>query len=86
MNSEVYMKKPYNKVTKRLTKKDVLTVPNLLSLIRILMIPVIIWLYLTDRMIAAVCVLAASMATDLSDCAPIQYDIRFGQVFGPPGG
>ncbi len=61
------MKKPYNKVTKRLTKKDVLTVPNLLSLIRILMIPVIIWLYLTDRMIAAVCVLAASMATDLVD-------------------
>ena len=30
-----------NKVTKRLTKKDILTVPNALSLLRLLLIPVI---------------------------------------------
>ena len=30
-----------NKVTKRLTKKDILTVPNALSLVRLLLIPVI---------------------------------------------
>lgn len=32
-------------------KKDILTIPNLLSLLRLLMIPVIVWLYVKKKII-----------------------------------
>lgn len=51
----------------RLTKKDVLTIPNLLSLIRILLIPLIVVLYMDGQVIASVIVVVLSGLTDIAD-------------------
>lgn len=53
----------------RLFKKEqVLTVPNLLSLLRLLMIPLILWLYIAKaEYILAVVVIVLSGATDILD-------------------
>lgn len=53
----------------RLFKKEqVLTVPNLLSLVRLLLIPLILWLYIGKRAyVAAVGVIVLSGATDVLD-------------------
>lgn len=56
-----------NTIKKRLTKKDILTVPNLLTCIRILLIPVIIVLYAYKYDVAAVAVILLSAATDIAD-------------------
>lgn len=57
-----------NKVTKRLTKKDILTVPNALSLVRLLLIPVILWMYCAKNWyIPAAGVVLFSTATDIVD-------------------
>ncbi len=52
----------------KLTKKDFLTIPNFLSLIRLLMIPLIIWLYVgkKDYNLTAV-VIVLSGLTDIVD-------------------
>ena len=50
------------------TKKNVLTIPNLLSLLRILMIPVIVWLYIGEKNFrAATAVIILSGITDIAD-------------------
>lgn len=54
-------------IKSRLTKKDILTIPNLLSFVRILLIPVIIVLYLRGHHIAAVAVIILSGITDVVD-------------------
>ena len=54
-------------IKSRLTKKDILTIPNLLSVIRILLIPVIVILYARDRLPAAVLVIVLSGLTDVVD-------------------
>ena len=52
----------------RLTRQSVLTIPNGLSLFRILLIPVIVWLYVgRGRHYAAVAVVAVSGLTDMAD-------------------
>lgn len=57
-----------NRITKRLTKKDVLTVPNALSLVRLLLIPVIVTVYAVRRDYTLAAVLtAASGVTDVLD-------------------
>lgn len=51
-----------------LKKEQILTVPNLLSLLRLLMIPLIIWLYCgAKRYYAAVGVIILSGLTDVAD-------------------
>lgn len=51
-----------------LKKKDILTIPNLLSLVRLLLIPVIIWLYcIRMDYLGALIVLILSGATDVVD-------------------
>lgn len=55
----------------------ILTVPNVLSLLRLLMVPVFFWLIVTGRDGAAIAVLAASGLTDYLDGALAR---RFGQV------
>ena len=51
-----------------LIKEDVLTIPNLLSLVRLLLVPVIVWLYcIRGNTSAAVAVVAVSGLTDLAD-------------------
>lgn len=53
---------------RKLSKKDVLTIPNALSVFRILLIPLIVWLYLAeDRPIAAVITVGLSALTDVAD-------------------
>ena len=53
---------------KILNKKDVLTIPNLLSLVRFLLIPLIIWLYIgEDNNYAALGVIIVSALTDVVD-------------------
>ena len=53
---------------KLFTKKNILTIPNFLSLLRILMIPVIVWLYLAEKNPrAASAVIILSGLTDISD-------------------
>ncbi len=53
----------------RLFKKEqLLTIPNLLSVIRLLLIPLIVWLYIgVQRYWAAVAVIAVSGITDIAD-------------------
>lgn len=49
-------------------KEQILTIPNLLSLIRLLMIPLIVWLYIgVEHYLAATGVLVASGITDIAD-------------------
>ena len=49
-------------------KKDILTIPNLLSLVRILLIPQIVWLYLAaGKGYAALITVAVSAVTDVAD-------------------
>lgn len=49
-------------------KEQILTIPNLLSLIRLLLIPVILWLYLVKaEYVLAVAVIVLSGATDILD-------------------
>ena len=49
-------------------KKQILTVPNLLSVIRIAMIPVIVWLYSVEKnYYGAIAVVILSAATDIID-------------------
>ena len=53
---------------KLLTKKNILTIPNFLSLLRILMIPIIVWLYLVEKNPrAASAVIILSGLTDIAD-------------------
>lgn len=50
------------------SKKQILTIPNLLSLVRLLMIPVILWLYIgKQNNYAAIVVIALSGLTDVVD-------------------
>ena len=53
----------------RLFKRDqILTIPNLLSVIRLLMIPVIVWLYCEKQdYIAAAAMIVLSGLTDIAD-------------------
>ena len=56
------------KIKKRLTKKQILTIPNLLSLLRLLLIPVIMFLYLHDKQyVFAAVVIVISGITDVVD-------------------
>ena len=49
-------------------KKDILTIPNLMSFFRILLIPQIVWLYaVADRGYAALAAVAVSALTDVAD-------------------
>lgn len=49
-------------------KKEVLTIPNLLSLFRLLLLPLIVWLYLGKRnYIGAILALIVSGITDIAD-------------------
>ncbi len=53
---------------KRLSKQDILTVPNALSLFRILLIPVIVWLYvIAEQRYLAVGAVLLSAVTDMAD-------------------
>lgn len=53
---------------KLFTKKNILTIPNLLSLLRILMIPVIVWLYIKEKNYrAATAMIILSGITDVAD-------------------
>lgn len=52
----------------RFRRQDILTIPNAMSLFRLLLIPVIIWLYCQQkRYLWAVAVTALSAATDIAD-------------------
>ena len=48
-------------------KEQILTIPNLLSMLRLLMIPAIIWTYLADYHIPSVVLVALSALTDIVD-------------------
>lgn len=52
----------------RFSRENILTIPNLLSLFRILLIPVILWLYCGRKQYAAtIAVIAISGASDIMD-------------------
>ncbi len=55
-------------IKKRLTKKDVLTIPNAMSLVRLLLIPAVVWLYVVrgDYVLSAALVVASGI-TDVLD-------------------
>lgn len=69
------------------TKKNILTVPNLLSLLRILMIPIIVWLYIVRRnYYGAAAVIILSGLTDIADgIIARKYNMvsDFGKIFDP---
>ncbi|MBQ0083339.1 MAG: CDP-alcohol phosphatidyltransferase family protein [Clostridiales bacterium] len=49
------------------TKSDILTIPNLLSLIRLLLVPLILWLYFKQKFYWALGVIVFSGLTDVVD-------------------
>ena len=68
-------------------KKQILTIPNLLSLFRLLLIPVILWLYIgAQNNWAAIAVIALSGLTDVMDGRIARkYNMvsDFGKIFDP---
>lgn len=68
-------------------KGQVLTIPNLLSLVRLLLIPLIIWLYCgVHRYYAAIAVIVLSGLTDIADgiiARKFGMVSDFGKVFDP---
>ncbi len=48
-------------------KKDILTIPNLLSLFRLLLIPVYVWIYFNGNHLVAAGIFALSCLTDMLD-------------------
>lgn len=57
-----------NKITKRLTAKDIFTIPNGMSLIRLLLIPVIVYVYAArESYTLAAALVVASGITDILD-------------------
>ena len=55
-------------MSKRLNKKSILTIPNAMSLLRLLLIPLYLWLYcVKDQYIWALAVLIVSGITDMLD-------------------
>lgn len=52
---------------KRLTRDQVLTIPNALSLVRLALIPFIIWMYAQERYYVSVGLVVASAVTDILD-------------------
>ena len=54
-------------IKSRLRKKDILTIPNLLSLVRLLLIPVIVLLYVKEYHYASVALIVLSAVTDVVD-------------------
>ena len=56
------------RVRDKLTKKQILTIPNMLSFFRLALIPVIVWLYVVEQSPEwTVVILAISGATDIVD-------------------
>ena len=51
----------------RETAKKIFTIPNMISFVRILMIPVFAWAYLGDRMVLALVVVVLSGISDMVD-------------------
>lgn len=51
----------------RLTKEQIFTIPNILSFIRLALIPLIVFFYVRDNHIAALIVILISSATDIID-------------------
>ncbi|MBQ8321547.1 MAG: CDP-alcohol phosphatidyltransferase family protein [Clostridia bacterium] len=49
------------------TKEQILTIPNMLSFLRLALIPVILWLYLTGELVLAAVVIVLSSITDIVD-------------------
>jgi len=56
-----------NKIKDKLKKEDILTIPNLLSFFRIILIPVMVILYAYDYYYAAVLIIFLSGLTDIAD-------------------
>ncbi|MCR4719533.1 MAG: CDP-alcohol phosphatidyltransferase family protein [Firmicutes bacterium] len=69
------------------TKKNILTIPNLLSLLRILMIPVIVWLYINEKNYrAATAMIILSGLTDVADgiiARKLNMVSDFGKILDP---
>ena len=54
-------------IKSRLQKKDILTIPNLLSLFRLTLIPAIVILYINERQYISVALIVLSAVTDIVD-------------------
>ena len=48
-------------------KEKIINLPNILALIRLLLVPVVVWLIFEERMITAMFVFLAACLTDLLD-------------------
>ena len=72
---------------KMFEKKNLLTIPNLLSVMRILMIGAIVWLYCVEHnYLAAIVVLLISGATDIADgfiARKFNMTSDFGKILDP---
>lgn len=70
----------------KISRKDIMTVPNLLSLIRLLMIPGFVYLYMKDEMKGTAALLLLSGMTDVADgyiARRFNQISNFGKVFDP---
>ena len=67
-NKENETKEKYPVIKGRAKKKDIWTLPNILSFLRIALIPVILYLYIgLGRRFFSACLLALSYASDIAD-------------------
>jgi len=80
-------RKTKENIARLFTKEQIATIPNLLSLLRLLMIPVIVWLYLGNQnSSAAVVMIVISAITDVADgIIARKYNMvsDFGKIFDP---
>ncbi len=76
-----------NKVSRRLTKKDIFTIPNLLSLFRLLLIPVIVYVYLSLKkpFIAFILLVVSGISDILDGIIARKFDMvsDFGKFLDP---
>lgn len=67
-------------------KEQFMTVPNLLSMLRLALVPVFLWLLLSERYLSAIVVLALSSLTDYLDgyfARKFNQVTRLGQLLDP---
>ncbi len=76
-----------SKITKYFNKSDILTIPNMLSFVRLLFVPVIIWLYcVLQNYLAAVILILVSALTDVVDgfiARRFNMVSNFGKIIDP---
>lgn len=66
-----------SQLSRRLTKKEIFTVPNCITMFRIALLPFIVWMFATNRYRLAIALIVLSALSDIADG---QIARRFGMI------